>query len=382
MAAYDAIVLGVGGMGSAALYHLARRGLKVLGLERYDIPHDMGSSHGVTRIIRLAYYEDHSYVPLLLRAFELWRDLEKETEERLLVTTGSVDAGPAGGFVFEGSRTSCETHHLPHQVLTSKELTQRFPGFRLPDDTMANYQPDGGFLIPERCIGAHVSAAVAAGAEVHGRERVLSWKPRGEGVDVHTERGAYYAGRLVVCGGAWTARLVPELGGFLTPERQALAWFQPLRPDLFTPSVFPVFNVAVSENERYYGFPVFSVPGFKVGRFHHLSEVVDPDTMDREPNAADEKVLRDFTDRCFPQASGPTTMLKTCIFTNTPDEHFILDVHPGLPQVSIAAGFSGHGFKFCSVVGEIMADLATQGDTGHDLGLFKAGRFTAPFAGG
>jgi sarcosine oxidase len=161
-----------------------------------------------------------------------------------------------------------------------------------------------------------------------------------------------------------------------------LGWFQPLRPDLFTPSVFPVFNVAVSENERYYGFPVFGVPGFKVGRFHHLFEAVDPDTMDRQPNAADEKVLRDFTDRYFPQASGPPTMLKTCIFTNTPDEHFILDVHPGLPQVSIAAGFSGHGFKFCSVVGEIMADLATQGDTGHDLGLFKAGRFTAPFAGG
>ena len=379
MASYDAIVLGVGGMGSAALYHLARRGLKVLGLERYDIPHDMGSSHGVTRIIRLAYYEHPSYVPLLLRAFELWRELERETEERLLVTTGSVDAGPAEGFVFRGSVSSCETHNLPHQVLTSKELSQRFPGYSLPQDAMANYQPDGGFLLPEGCIGAHVNAAVAAGAEVHGRERVVSWEPRGEGVEVRTERGSYSAGRLVVCGGAWNGALLPELREFLVPERQVLGWFQPLRPDLFTPSTFPVFNVAVSDRERYYGFPVFGVPGFKVGRFNHLSEVVDPDTMDRQPNATDEKVLRDFTDACFPQASGPTTMLKTCIFTNTPDEHFILDVHPDLPQVSIAAGFSGHGFKFCSVVGEIMADLATRGDTGHDLGLFGARRFGAPF---
>ncbi len=377
MASYDAIVLGVGGMGSAALYHLARRGLKVLGLERYDIPHDMGSSHGVTRIIRLAYYEDLSYVPLLHRAFELWRELENVTDERLLVTTGSVDAGPAGGMVFEGSRTSCEVHHLRHQVLTSKELTRRFPGYRLPDDTMANYQPDGGFLVPERCIVGHVNGAVSAGAEVHGRERVLSWEPVGEGVEVRTERGTYSAGRLVVCSGAWTAGLVQQLGPFLVPERQVLAWFQPHKPDLFTPATFPVFNVSVSENERYYGFPAFGVPGFKVGRYHHLSEAVDPDTMDREPNAEDEKILRDFTDGYFPEASGPTTALKTCIFTNTPDEHFILDVHPELPQVSIAAGFSGHGFKFCSVVGEIMADLATQGGTGHEVGLFTTERFTA-----
>ena len=381
MASYDAIVLGVGGMGSAALYHLARRGLKVLGLERYDIPHDMGSSHGVTRIIRLAYYEDPSYVPLLRRAFELWRELENETDERLLITTGSVDAGPVGSMVFEGSRTSCETHHLPHEVMTSKELTHRFPGYRLPEGNMANYQPDGGFLIPEKCIVEHANAAVRAGGEVHGRERVLSWQPRGEGVEVRTDRGTYSAGRLVVCCGAWTAQLVPDLGEFLVPERQVLAWFQPLKPDLFTPSTFPVFNVAVAEDERYYGFPVFGVPGFKVGRFHHLSEVVDPDTMDREPNAADEKVLRDFTERCFPEASGPATALKTCIFTNTPDENFILDVHPELLQVSIAAGFSGHGFKFCSVVGEIMADLATQGWTRHDLRLFKVKRFTAASAG-
>ena len=382
MASYDAIVLGVGGMGSAALYQLARRGLKVLGLERYDIPHDMGSSHGVTRIIRLAYYEDPSYVPLLRRAFELWRELEKETEDTLLVTTGSVDAGPAGGSVVRGSVASCETHELPHELLTSKELARRFPAYHLPEDAMANYQPDGGFLIPEKCIVAHVNAAIAAGAEVHGRERALSWEPAGEGVKVRTERGSYSAGRLVVCGGAWTGRLVPELDRLLAPERQVVGWFQPLRPELFTPSVFPVFNVAVSENERYYGFPVFGVPGFKVGRFHHLFEAVDPDTMDRQPNAADEKVLRDFTDRYFPQASGPPTMLKTCIFTNTPDEHFILDVHPDLPQVSIAAGFSGHGFKFCSVVGEIMADLATQGHTEHDLGLFEVRRFASSLAEG
>ena len=379
MSSYDAIVLGVGGMGSAAVYHLARRGMKVLGLDRYDIPNDMGSSHGVTRVIRLAYYEDPSYVPLLRRAFELWRELESVSGERLLVTTGSVDAGPPGSPVFEGSRESCEVYQLPHEVLTSRDLTRKFPGYRLPDTIMVNYQPDGGFLLPERCIVAYVTAAVDAGAEVHGRERVVSWEPKGEGVTVRTERGTYCAGRLVVCSGAWTAELLPQLSGILVPERQVLAWFQPYQPDLFRPATFPVFNVLVDEG-RYYGFPVFGVPGFKVGRYHHFSEIVDPDTMDREPNADDEKVLRDFTDRCFPLASGPTTALKTCIFTNTPDEHFILDVHPDLPQVAIAAGFSGHGFKFCSVIGEIMADLAQEGSSGHNLELFKANRFRSPSA--
>ncbi len=374
MTEYDAIVIGVGGMGSAAVYHLARQGVRVLGIERYDIPNEMGSSHGVTRMIRLSIQEGPSYVPLVRRAYELWRQLENVAGERLLFTTGSIRAGIESNQMFQGSKEACDAHNIPYEVLTGPETNQRFPGYQLPEEAMAIYQPDGGFLLSERCIVAHVAAALDLGAEVHGRERVLGWEPKGDGMQVRTDRGAYSAHNLIVCSGAWTAKLLPHLVELAKPERQVLAWFQPKRPQLFSPDTFPVFGLVVDEG-RFYGFPSFGIPGFKVGRTHHLEQQVDPDTMDRESHLEDENVLRDFTRRCFPQAAGPTLSLKTCLFTNSPDGHFILDVLPGLPQVSVAAGFSGHGFKYCSVVGEIMADLAQHGDTPHDLSMFRLARF-------
>jgi sarcosine oxidase len=188
---------------------------------------------------------------------------------------------------------------------------------------------------------------------------------------VVTDRGVYTAERLVVTAGAWTLGLIQRLSGALSPERQVLAWFQPLRPELFQPDVFPIFVMNLSDGGHFYGFPVETIPGFKVGMYHHLREVVDPDTMDREPGLADEAPLRDFTARYFPDAAGPTMTLKTCMFTNSPDEHFIVDLHPEFPQVAVAAGFSGHGFKFASVIGEILADLATDGVTGYDIDLLR-----------
>lgn len=398
---YDVIVIGVGGMGSAAVYELARkrapgparpstssgwragagppagavRQLRVLGLEQFDIPHDRGSSHGLTRIIRLAYYEHPSYVPLLRRAYDLWREIERASGERLLHITGSIDASPPDNAVFKGSRLSCEMHGLEHEVLTSRELTRRFPGYRLPEETMAVLQPEGGFLLPERCIVSFVTAAQALGADIRVREKALDWSPTAEGgVRVRTDRGRYEAGALVITAGAWARTLLPELQSLAVPERQALAWFQPLKPALFTPERFPVFNLVVAEG-RYYGFPVHAVPGFKIGRYHHLGEPMDPDSPGRECGPEDEKLLRDFTAKYFPDASGPTMALKACMFTNTPDEHFLIGVHPSHPQVSFAAGFSGHGYKFCSVVGEIMADLATVGETRHDISMFRLDRF-------
>lgn len=375
-ARYDVIVVGVGGMGSAAAHHLARRGRRVLGLERYDIPHAMGSSHGVTRIIRLTYYEHPGYVPLLRRAYELWSELETAAGEQLFHRTGSIDAAPEGNWVFEGSRTTAREHGLPHEVLSGAELSRRFPAFAAwPSSLHAVLQPDGGFLLPERCIVAAVEAAHAFGAEIRAREPVLEWSVTGEGgVRVTTGRGSYEAERLVLCAGAWTGALIPALGPLAVPERQVLAWLQPRRPELFTPARFPVFNLEVEEG-RYYGLPAFGVPGFKVGRYHHRGEVVDPDRLDREPGAEDEAVLRSFAERYFPLGAGPTMGLQVCLFTNSPDEHFILDQHPDHPQVTIAAGFSGHGFKFCSVVGEVLADLALEGRTRHDVDLFKLGRF-------
>lgn len=374
--AFDVIVIGVGGMGSAATYHLARRGKRVLGLERFDVPHTMGSSHGVTRIIRLAYYEHPDYVPLLRRAYELWRDLEDVAGERLLHITGSIDAGPPESQVFQGSLSSCLQHGLEHEVLDSAALQRRFPGYHLHADSMALFQPEGGFLLPERCIVAHVEAAQALGAEVHGREMVLEWEGRPDGVRVRTDRGEYEAERLVLTAGAWMGRLVPALASLAVPERQCLAWFQPIHSDLFTPDRFPVFNLLVEEG-RYYGFPVFAIPGFKVGRYHHREEVVDPDVAPRECGPEDEAILRSFTERYFPQAAGPTMSLAFCMFVNSPDEHFIIDLHPDWPQVALAAGFSGHGFKFCSVVGEILADLAAGTESPHQIDFLRLTRFAS-----
>ena len=371
---YDAIVIGLGGMGSATLYELAKRGKRVLGIEQFGIAHELGSSHGVTRIIRLAYHEHPSYVPLMRRAYELWRDLEAKTEEQILHITGSIDAGPPDGSNFNGSLLSCEEHDLPHDVLTSAEVTKRFPGYRLPSETMAVFQGEGGFVLPERCISLFVEQAKALGATVHTNERTLEWHPTTNGVRVRTERGEYEAETLVISAGAWVSKLLPALGAAAIPERQVLAWFEILRAEHFTPDVFPVFNLVVDEGQ-FYGFPEFGIPGFKLGKYHHLEENVDPDTIDREPNAQDESVLRDFTEKYFPGAAGATSSMKVCMFTNTPDEHFIIDCLPDSPQVVVAAGFSGHGFKFSSVVGEILSDLAIDGTTSHDIGMFRLARF-------
>jgi sarcosine oxidase len=374
---YDAIVLGLGGMGSASAFHLARRGLRVLGLERFDVLHPFGSSHGLNRIIRLAYSEHPAYVPLLWRAYELWRQLQAMEGRQLLWITGSVEGGVPGGPTFTGALHASQVHGLDHEVLSGDELNRRWPAYRLPDDYRLVYQPEGGFLASEECILAHVRQALALGADLHWRENVIEWEADGDGVTVRTQRhpsGGYQADRLVICAGSWTGKLLPDLAPVTVPERQVLAWLQPRKPELFQVDAMPVFNLQVEEG-HYYGFPEWGIPGFKIGRYHHLEEQADPDTMDREPTSADEALLRAFADRYFPDGTGPTVALKACLFTNTPDEHFILDRHPDHPHVAVAAGFSGHGYKFCSVVGEIMADLTIDGATSHDIDLFRWERF-------
>jgi len=371
---FDCIVIGVGGMGSSAVHNLAKRGQKVLGLEKFDIPHSEGSSHGVNRIIRLAYYEHSSYVPLLRRAYEMWSEIETIAGEQLLYKIGSIDTAPSGHEVFEGSLESCLEHDIPHEVLNHKQINDRFPGYEMPLGQMGLYQADGGFVLSERAIVAYVNAAVAEGAEVHARESVIKWETEGAGVRVFTDRAEYTADRLVITAGAWAAGMVPSLEELAVPERQVLAWLQPKEPSLFALENFPVFN-AYFEEGRYYGFPVFGIPGFKIGRYHHLEEVVDPDHMEREVTRQDEDILRVAASRYFPKANGTLMTLKTCLFTNTPDDHFIIDKLPGIPQVTVAAGFSGHGFKFASVVGEIVGDLAIKGETAHNIDLLKIDRF-------
>jgi sarcosine oxidase len=358
-------------MGSAALYHLARRGKRVLGLERFDLLHDRGSSHGLTRIIRLAYFEHPDYVPLLRRAYELWRELEAEADEELLRITGIIEGG---GPIADGVLRSCAEHDLAHEVLNGAEVASRFPAFRLPDELQVVYQEDGGFVVPERCIVAHVEGALARGAELRARERVLEWEETGSGVRVRTDRSVVEAERLVVTAGAWSDEVARLPADSVKPVRQVLAWFQPTRPELFTPERMPVFNL-ILEGDHFYGFPAHGIPGVKLGRYERQGESGDPDAISREPTPHDEVRLRELASRYLPEGNGATVALKTCLFELSPDEHFLIGRHPDAPSAVVGAGFSGHGFKFCSVVGEILADLALDGETPYDIDLFRFDRF-------
>jgi sarcosine oxidase len=373
---YDVIVVGLGGMGSAACWQLARRGQRVLGLERFDLGHGMGSSHGYNRIIRLAYFEHTSYVPILRRAYELWREAERASGEQLLFITGSLDAGPEGGRIVAGSLASCHEHDLPHDIFNPAGLTARFPGWHLPAGHMAVFQPDGGFVASERAILAHARLAIAAGAELHGREPLIGWEPiAGGGVRVRTERGTYEAGRLVLAAGAWMGEIVPELAGLAVPERQALGWFQASDPSLFTPERFPVGNIE-TEAGHFYLFPEWGMPGVKIGLYHHFHETGRADELSRDVTSRDEEALREGLRLLTPAAAGgPALALRTCLFTNTPDEHFVLDTLPGHPQVVVASPCSGHGYKFASAIGEIVADMAMERAPRFDLGLFRLARF-------
>lgn len=373
---YDSIVIGMGGMGSAALWQLARRGQRVLGLERFDLGHAMGSSHGLNRIIRLAYFEHPGYVPLLRRAYELWRETEALAGEQLLFVTGSLDAGPEEGRIVQGSLAACRAHGLPHEALSAAEVNRRFPGYQLPADYAAIHQPDGGFIASERAILAHASLAVAAGAEIHARERVLAIEPAPGRVTVVTERGRYETGCVIAAAGAWIEDLVPGLRGQAVPERQVLGWFQPRRPALFAPGAFPVSNMETARG-HFYQFPSWGIPGFKIGLYHHFGEHGHADALSREPTARDEAALREAVRAYFPEADGPTLRLAACLFTNTPDEHFVLDTLPGHPEVVVASPCSGHGYKFASVIGEVLAELATTGRSRHDLSLFSYRRLAA-----
>ena len=376
MSEYDVVVVGVGSMGSATVAHLAGRGHDILGLERFGVPTERGAA-GRTRLFRLAYREDPEYVPLLRRARDLWHDLEAETGRSLLYRTGSVAAAPDNDpdGEFEGGRRTCEVHDIDHEVLSGAETNDRFPGYDLPDDYRVCYQPDGGFLDTQACIAAHVEVAHANGATIRAREPVETVEFPDSGVRVVTDRDSYTADEAVVTAGAWAADLVPALDGLAVPVTEALGWFQPAEPAAFAPGQFPVFVMDGNDETpgAYYGTPVYDVPGFKIGR-HAVpgTEVPPTDPTPPEPTREDETLLREGVRGFLPTADGPTLRLTTCAYTNSPDGHFILDrAHD---RLVVGAGFSGHGFKFASVVGEILADLV-EGGSDHDLEKFRLGRF-------
>jgi len=374
---YDVIVAGLGGMGSSAAYHLAGRGKRVLGLEQYSPAHDRGSSHGQSRIIRLAYSEDPAYVPLVLRAYELWERLERETGENLMTLTGGLMIGPPGTTFFEGSKKSAERYDLPYEVLDAAELKRRYPVFEPTPDTVALFEERAGFLRPEASVKAHLDRAASLGADLRFGEEIVSWKPTQSGVLVETVSETYEAERLVVSAGAWAPKLLADLGLPLEVTRQILFWFDPkggIEP--FLPDRFPIFIWEPEDGNSFYAIPAHDGPagGVKAAFFRADGKPADPETIDREVHDEEVEFIRSYLARYVPILDGDFLYAKTCMYTNTPDEHFVISTHLYYPQVAIAAGFSGHGYKFCSAVGEILADLATEGETTHPIDLFSPAR--------
>jgi sarcosine oxidase len=371
---YDVIVVGLGAMGSAAAYQLARRGQRVLGLDAFAAGHTLGSSHGETRIIRMAYIEHPNYVPLLRRAYQLWAQLETEARTKLLHQTGGLFVGPPEGSFVVGSLASAREHGLPHSLLEAGEIRHRFPMFQARSHEVGLYEEEAGVLLPERCIQAHLDLAQAAGAELHHAEPVTTWSERG----VETEQGRYTADKLIVTVGAWAGKVLRDLGLPLQPERSPIFWFQ-ARWDAaqFEIGRLPIWIWQDPGYGDFYGTPHLEWPGAKVG-MHHTRQYVDPDTVDRKVSGADEQPVREFLERCVPDLAGSVADSRVCLYTNTPDEDFVVDRHPEFANVYYAAGFSGHGFKFAGVIGEVLADLATTGQATPDADFLRATRFSDP----
>ena len=368
---FDQIVIGVGGMGSAAVCALARRGQRVLGLEQFGVPHEFGSSAASTRIFRFAYFEDPSYVPLMRLAFDRWQMLQRDFGQTFMWTTGGLDIGLPSGRVVRGAKLACQAHGLAHEVLGASEVSRRFPAWQLPAEFEAVLQPDAGFLLADRAIEAHVTMARRLGGKVNEHEPVRHFRVTGDRVEVETERARYEAGALVVTAGAWTGKLLARFKPLAVPERQVVGWFQ--TDELFAPQNFPVFILDCPQHGTFYGIPEQAQYRLKVGKFHHRCEAVDPDSIDRHIVPEDVAVLTALG-RYLAQPMATPVSCKTCMFVNSPDEHFIIDALPEHPQIIVAAGFSGHGYKFCAAIGEILADLSCDGTTAADTHLFRLSR--------
>ncbi|GER67514.1 N-methyl-L-tryptophan oxidase [Weizmannia acidilactici] len=373
---YDVIIVGAGSMGMAAGYFLAKQGVKTLMIDAFDPPHTSGSHHGDTRIIRHAYGEGRDYVPLVLRAQTLWNELEQRSEEKIFDKTGVLSFSPEGLSAFlDEAVASAKTYGLLIEMMDGAEVKKRWPGVAVPDHYRAVFEPDSGVLFPENCICAYRKLAEANGATLLTNTRVEDLKADDRSAIVKTPRGTFTAQKVIISGGAWNGKLLSKLGLDLPlqPTRQTVGWFE-ADEALFNAGVFPAFT-AESPEGMYYGFPSFDGSGVKIGR-HDYGQAADPDTINREFGIypEDEGDIRGFLETYMPKAAGSLKQGKVCMYTKTPDEHFVIDTHPELPHVIVAAGFSGHGFKFASAIGEILSQLAVSGKTDYPLTLFSINR--------
>ena len=372
---YDVIVVGLGAMGSASVYSLARAKRRVLGIDRFAPPHALGSSHGRTRIIREAYFEHPAYVPIVRRSFDLWRELERAVGRPLYTKTRGITLGPEDGMLVRGARASAEQFGVPHRVLSAGGVHRHFPGLQPLDDMVGVVEDRAGVLFPEQCIAAMLARATKDGADVRRDEQVVGWEVAGDVVQVTTERGEYRAAQLVLAAGAWMRTLVPELAGILTVSRQPIHWFEPSsHPEEFTPAHCPVTLWEYAKGRVFYTLPNFG-DGVKAA-VHYEGDPVDPDRVNRQTSPDEDAQATDLLRRFMPHAKGHLLESQVCLYTNTPDLHFIIDVHPVYAkQVVVVSACSGHGFKFATAVGEIVVDLLAEATPRYDLSMFRMTRF-------
>jgi sarcosine oxidase len=359
-------------MGASTSYNLARRGLRVLTLERFGLNHELGSSHGKTRIIRLAYYEDSRYVPLLRRAFDSWREVESKSGKTLLKLTGGLMMGKPGGELVRGVLGSAKAHGIPHRVLTSSEVEDEFQAFTLDEDMCAVHEESAGILFPEECVRAFVDGAREAGCEVRFDETMNRWSPSATGIEVDSSNGKYLTDRLILCAGAWNSVFLGNILP-LQVERQVPFWFSSNEQRCFTAQAMPVFIFEEDSAQFYYGIPEVG-HGVKVARTHG-GEIGGPENIRREVTKEDLAPVAGFISRRLRKLEGPPIASTTCLYTNTPDLNFAVGLHPEDPRVTVISACSGHGFKFASVLGEVAADLATKEKTVYDVSFLDVDRF-------
>ena len=379
---FDVIVIGVGSMGSAACYYLSKRGCKVLGIEQFDITHEFGSHAGQSRIIRKAYFEHPGYVPLLERAYENWRSFEKQVGEQLYFETGLLYAGTSNNEMIKGVKRSAALYNIELEKSDLADARKRFQPFTFPENFEVLLEPGAGFIPPEKAIKLYTSQAEKAGAIIRTNEKVIDWKKEATGIIVRTGKNFYQCKKLIITAGAWAGKMIAGVADKIKVTRQFVAWIKTKNDDQFKLNEFPCWMIGDNEKHGcYYGFPLldtekFGEPaGLKLAH-HFPNEVSDPDKVDRETRESDIQNLKYCLDKYLPGVFHAVASTKICLYGNSPDENFIIDKLPGFEEnVSIACGFSGHGFKFASVVGEILADLAIEGKTDHPTEFLNAKRF-------
>jgi monomeric sarcosine oxidase len=375
MERYDAIVLGAGGIGSAALYHLARRGVRVIGIDRFTPPHDRGSTHGHTRVIRQAYFEHPDYVPLLLESYRGWRELERLVGQHLLHPVGLIQIGPADGAVVRGVSRAAAEHRLAVESLTAAQVEYRWPGLRVPDKLVGVYEPAAGYLLVEDCVRAHLDAASFAGADVLTDTEVLRWSANDNEVRVRTSNAEIAADQLIVAAGAWAGPMLADLNIPLAIRRKSLFWFETRSADYDVAAGFPVFLFDLPDGV-FYGFPKLDERGVKFAEHSGGRVLEDPLRVDRSIDPEEQKRLLDSLPGLLPGVSAQVTDHTSCLYTMSPDEHFLVDRHPWHANVVFAAGLSGHGFKFAPVLGRALADLALDGGTDLPIRFLSLARFS------